>query len=105
MPRVTEPARSRDPNGTWLTYRYRFGGPSVPETSGTIKAPTFLDAARRLIDGALARDVGDGIAYLRLRAAGEDEVLIRVGAIDPRDGRRQWERVSADAFRFTERVE
>jgi hypothetical protein len=64
--------------GLWLTYRYRFGGEGVAEAAGTIKAPSFLTAARRLVDRRLADRIGASPAYLRLRAAGEEEVLVRV---------------------------
>jgi hypothetical protein len=82
--------------GTWLTYRYRLGG-GVSEASGTIKAPSFLSAARRLLARRLAGRVGAGPAYLRLRAAGEEEVLIRV---TPAGGAPRLEVVPPDAYRF-----
>jgi len=66
------PAAPRD----WLTYRYRLGGSA--EAAGTIKAPSFSAAARRLLDGRLADRVGPEPAWLRLRAAGQEEVLLRV---------------------------
>lgn len=73
--------------GAWLTYRYRVGGEGTREAAGTVKAPSFLDAARRVVarlaerggDGAL----GPGPAYLRLRAAGEEEVLVRAARAGP----------------------
>jgi hypothetical protein len=72
--------------GAWLTYRYRLGGDDTPEAAGTIKAPSFLSAARRLVVGRLAGRLGAAPAYLRLRAAGERELLVRVeqGAGGPR---------------------
>ena len=63
--------------GAWLTYRYRLGGASAP-AAGTIKAPSFLSAARRLVARRLGALVGPEPAYLRLRAAGEEEVLVRI---------------------------
>ena len=69
-----EPARG----GSWLTYRYRLGGGDAVAASGTIKAPSFLSAARRLVARRLAERLGSSPAYLRLRAAGEEEVLLRV---------------------------
>jgi hypothetical protein len=65
------------PRGSWLTYRYRLGGDVAVEASGTIKAPSFRSAARRLVDGRLADHVRGGPAYLRLRAAGQEEVLMQ----------------------------
>ena len=64
--------------GSWLTYRYRLGGGDAVEASGTIKAPSFGSAARRLVTRRLAERLGSSPAYLRLRAAGEEEVLLRV---------------------------
>lgn len=69
-----EPGRG----GSWLTYRYRLGGGDAVDTAGTIKAPSFLSAARRLVTRRLAERLGAAPAYLRLRAAGEEEVLLRV---------------------------
>ena len=68
--------------GSWLTYRYRLGGAATPPAAGTIKAPSFMAAARRLMVERLGERLGDGPAYLRLRAAGEEEVLLEV-ARDP----------------------
>ena len=68
-----EPARGE----AWLTYRYRLGG-GTAETSGTIKAPSFSSAARWIVRRRLAGHLGATPAYLRLRAAGEEEVLYRV---------------------------
>jgi hypothetical protein len=62
---------------SWLTYRYRLGGATAP-AAGTIKAPSFLSAARRLLERRLGPLLGPGPAYLRLRAAGEEEVLVRI---------------------------
>jgi hypothetical protein len=64
--------------GTWLTYRYRLQGEGTTPATGTIKAPSFLAAARRLLARRLGDAVGPTPAYLRLRAAGELEVLFRV---------------------------
>jgi hypothetical protein len=64
--------------GAWLTYRYRFGGEGTPEATGTMKAPSFPSAARRILARGLGATVGPGPAYLRLRAAGEQETLFRV---------------------------
>ena len=61
----------------WLTYRYRLGG-GAAEASGTIKAPSFASAARRLVRQRLSGHLGPAPAYLRVRAAGEEEVLFRV---------------------------
>jgi hypothetical protein len=75
-PPPASPAATR--GGAWLTYRYRFGGEGTPEATGTIKAPSFLTAARRALARGLDATLGPGPAYLRLRAAGEQEVLFRV---------------------------
>lgn len=71
--------------GEWLTYRYRLGGEGTPEATGTMKAPSFLSAARRILARITARGLGGTTgpagpapAYLRLRAAGEQEVLLRL---------------------------
>ena len=87
--------------GLWLTYRYRLGG-GAQEAQGTIKAPSFLSAARRLLARRLSAHLGAGPAYLRLRAAGEEEVLVRV--TPPADGRGapRLEVVPSDAFHFGE---
>lgn len=84
--------------GGWLTYRYRAGGDGAAESTGTIKASSFASAARRLADGRLAARLGERPLFLRLRAAGEDEVLMRLH----RDagGRPQVAAVPADGFRF-----
>jgi hypothetical protein len=63
--------------GSWLTYRYRLGGATAP-AAGTIKAPSFLSATRRLVARRLGPLLGPEPAYLRLRAAGEEEVLVRI---------------------------
>ena len=63
--------------GEWLTYRYRLGGEGMPEATGTMKAPSFLSAARRILARGLGDTIGPAPAYLRLRAAGEQEVLLR----------------------------
>ena len=64
--------------GPWLTYRYRFASGVGPQATGTIKAPSFLAAARRLVRERLAERIGAGPAFLRLRAAGEEEVLLEI---------------------------
>ncbi|GLC24291.1 hypothetical protein [Roseisolibacter agri] len=87
--------------GSWLTYRYRLGG-GRSDAHGTIKAPSFLSAARRLLERRLAPHVGDGTAYLRLRAAGEDEVLVRVTPSPDGRGAPRLETVPSDAFDFGE---
>ena len=85
--------------GTWLTYRYRLGG-GAADAQGTIKAPSFLSAARRLFERRLAAHLGAGPAYLRLRAAGEEEVLLRVTPAPDGGGAPGLEVVASDAFRF-----
>ncbi|MGZ8491412.1 MAG: hypothetical protein ACXWZS_04305 [Gemmatirosa sp.] len=86
--------------GAWLTYRYRLGG-AATDVSGTIKAPSFLSAARRLVSRRLAAHLTAGPAYLRLRAAGEDEVLVRVTATPDGAGRApRLEVVPSDVYRF-----
>ena len=73
-----EGADDARPAGTgWLTYRYRLGGGAV-NASGTLKAPSFAEAARTLVGQRLAQHVGAGPAYLRLRVAGQDEVVFRI---------------------------
>ena len=84
--------------GSWLTYRYRLGGAATPPAAGTIKAPSFMAAARRLMAERLGERLGDGPAYLRLRAAGEEEVLLEVTR-DP-VGRVALAVVPGDRFRF-----
>lgn len=74
---ATAGAGERGRGETWRTYRYRLGAGSA-EASGTIKAPSFASAARRLVDRRLAGALGPTPAYLRLRAAGEEEVWFRV---------------------------
>ena len=88
--------------GGWLTYRYRLGGETATAASGTIKAPSFLSAARRLLARRLAGHLGAAPAYLRLRAAGEDEVLLRVtpAAPDDADEAPRVEVVPRDAYAF-----
>ncbi|HEY0777933.1 MAG TPA: hypothetical protein VGD56_08190 [Gemmatirosa sp.] len=71
-------AETRAGGGTWLTYRYRFSGEGTPESTGTVKAPSFLNAARRILARGLGATVGPAPAYLRLRAVGEQETLFRV---------------------------
>jgi hypothetical protein len=94
------PVTSRGRGGAWLTYRYRLGG-GAADAQGTIKAPSFLDAARRLLAGRLAAHLGAGAAYLRLRAAGEEEMLLRVTPAGD-GGAPDVEVVPRDAFRFAE---
>lgn len=91
-------AMESGPPGSWLTYRYRLGGPGTREASGTIKAPAFLAAARRLIPTRLGEHLGPDGGYLRLRAAGQEEVLFRVR----RDGGRvvRFEVVPASRWTF-----
>jgi hypothetical protein len=96
---VRAPVMPRGPGGTWLTYRYRLGG-GASDAQGTIKAPSFLEAARRLLAERLAAHVGAGPAYLRLRAAGEEELLLRVTPA-PDGGAPRVEAVPLDTFRFT----
>ena len=74
----SSPAPEATRGGAWLTYRYRLGGADTPAATGTIKAPSFLTAARRLLARRLGATIGATPAYLRLRAAGEREVLFRV---------------------------
>ncbi len=89
--------------GTWLTYRYRFGGAGTPEAMGTIKAPSFLSAARRLLARRLAGPSGSASAYLRLRAAGQEEMLLRVvGVPGERGGGVQLEQVPTETYHFPE---
>jgi hypothetical protein len=87
----------RDAAGRWLTYRYRLGGPTAAAASGTIKAPSFLAAARRLVSERLIDRLGAEPAFLRLRAAGEDEVLMRV---TPNGDAPRLEGVPAGSYRF-----
>ena len=70
--------------GDWLTYRYRLGGEGTPEAAGTMKAPSFRSAARRILVREVARGLHDalGPVYLRLRAAGEEEVFVRAVRAD-----------------------
>ena len=90
----------RAATGGWLTYRYRFAAPGGEEATGTMKAPSFLDAARRILSTRLADRVGPEGGFLRLRAAGEDEVLLRVDR--PAGGAYRIEGVSPDAYSFAE---
>jgi hypothetical protein len=69
--------------GAWLTYRYRLGGEGTAEATGTMKAPSFLSAARRILARGLGATIDPGPAYLRLRAAGEQETLFRVSRTGP----------------------
>jgi hypothetical protein len=65
------------------------------------KAPSFASAARRLVRQRLAGHLGPAPAYLRLRAAGEEEVLFRV--TPPSGGSRgapQFEVVPPHTYRF-----
>ena len=93
-------AGERGRGEAWLTYRYRLGG-GTAEASGTIKAPSFASAARRLVRQRLAGHLGRATAYLRLRAAGEEEVLFRVTPPAERRGSApQLEIVPPDTYRF-----
>jgi hypothetical protein len=92
--------------GTWLTYRYRLGGPGTPDAAGTMKAPSFLSAARRILARRLGAMIGPVPAYLRLRAAGEQEVLFRVSRTGADgDGPPHVERVPATTYTFPDGVE
>lgn len=75
---LAAPPATATRGGTWLTYRYRLGGEGTPDATGTMKAPTFLSAAHRILARGLGATLGPAPAYLRLRAAGEQEVLLRV---------------------------
>lgn len=87
--------------GTWLTYRYRVGGGATAEATGTMKAPSFLSAARQILARGLADTIGPEPAYLRLRAAGEQEVLLRVVRTHVgTGGELHLEVVPDDTFRF-----
>lgn len=97
-PRDDAPAPTGRPapaarGGEWLTYRYRLGGEGTVEATGTMKAPSFGSAARRILARTVARGLGDtlgaGPVYLRLRAAGEEEVLLR-GVRDDADAAAAW---------------
>ena len=91
--------------GAWLTYRYRMGGGDTPEAAGTIKAPSFMTAARQLLARRLADRVGAVPVYLRLRAAGEREVLLRVTRGLGAAGRpAELEVVPPDTYRFPEPI-
>jgi hypothetical protein len=87
--------------GRWLTYRYRLGGGDAP-AQGTIKAPSFLSAARRLLERRLGAHLGAQPAYLRLRAAGEAELLLRVTPSSDGGGAPRLEVVPPETFRFEE---
>jgi hypothetical protein len=92
---------ARPRGALWLTYRYRLAGDDTPAASGTIKAPSFLSAARRLVAGRLAGRLGASPAYLRLRAAGEEEVLLRVARpAHEAHAAPEVTVVPADAYRF-----
>ena len=75
---MADEPRTGASGGTWLTYRYRLEGADTPAATGTIKAPSFLVAARRALARGLGATIGPAPAHLRLRAAGEQEVLFRV---------------------------
>ena len=107
-----EPAETPDETrgagrgGEWLTYRFRLGGEDTPEATGTMKAPSFLSAARRILARGLIGTLGPTPAYLRLRAAGEDEVLLRVARPDPGPtDELRLDVVPGDAYRFAERAD
>ena len=92
--------------GEWLTYRFRLGGEDTPEATGTMKAPSFLSAARRILARGLIGTLGPTPAYLRLRAAGEDEVLLRVARPDPGPtDELRLDVVPGDAYRFVQRAD
>ena len=98
--------RARGRGGEWLTYRFRLGGEDTPEATGTMKAPSFLSAARRILARGLIGTLGPTPAYLRLRAAGEDEVLLRVARPDPGPtDELRLDVVPGDAYRFAERAD
>jgi|GEM_PF-3177215 hypothetical protein len=98
--------RGRGRGGEWLTYRFRLGGEDTPEATGTMKAPSFLSAARRILARGLIGTLGPTPAYLRLRAAGEDEVLLRVARPDPGPtDELRLDVVPGDAYRFAERAD
>jgi hypothetical protein len=59
------------------------GGEGTAEATGTMKAPSFLSATRRILDRGLGATIDPGPAYLRLRAAGEQETLFRVSRTGP----------------------
>jgi hypothetical protein len=84
--------------GGWLTYRYRLGGDGAAEASGTIKAPSFAGAARRLVEGRLVEHVRSAPVYLRLRAAGQEEVLMH--AWRDAQGMVRVEPVPPDSYHF-----
>ena len=101
--RDEEAAAAAAGGGAWLTYRYRLGGEGTPDAAGTIKAPSFLSAARRILARGLGAAVGPAPAYLRLRAAGEQEVLFRVSRTAPHGGAPlHVEVVPGGTFRFAE---
>jgi hypothetical protein len=92
--------------GEWLTYRFRLGGEDTPEATGTMKAPSFLSAARRILARGLIGTLGPTPAYLRLRAAGEEEVLLRVVRPDPGTADEpRLDVVPGDAYRFVQRAD
>ncbi|HZF67113.1 MAG TPA: hypothetical protein VEZ47_03645 [Gemmatirosa sp.] len=96
-------ARAVASGGAWLTYRYRFGGALAPDATGTMKAPSFLSAVRRILARGLAATVGSAPAYLRLRAAGEQEMLFRIGRTGEDDGAPlRVEVVPPDAYTFSD---
>ena len=87
--------------GAWLTYAYRFGSAAGAHASGTIKAPSFGVAARRLVSERLAGQIGPEPAFLRLRAAGEEEVLLQVTRpVGEHTAPPRLEVVPSDRFRF-----
>jgi hypothetical protein len=107
-----EPAETPDATrgagrgGEWLTYRFRLGGEDTPEATGTMKAPSFLSAARRILARGLVGTLGPTPAYLRLRAAGEEEVLLRVVRPDPgATAEPRLDVVPGDAYRFVQRAD
>ena len=98
-----EAAATAASGAAWLTYRYRFGGEGTPEATGTMKAPSFLSAARRILARGLGDTVGPAPAFLRLRAAGEQEVLFRVDRATAGDAEPlRVEVVPSGTYQFTE---
>jgi hypothetical protein len=56
----------------------RVSGAATAQASGTIKTPSFLAAARRLLICRRTGRLGPMSAYVHLRAASEEELLLRV---------------------------
>jgi hypothetical protein len=73
-----------------------------------MKAPSALAAARRILARGLDATLGAAPAYLRLRAAGEQQVLLRVARAGPAlparaDAELRLDVVPGDAFEFPRR--